>query len=186
MEKLLNVPFFKQTSENNCGVAMLEMIIGYRKSIDDRQVLDQLVLHAIQYANQQFNANIDPEMGITPNAMGDLMSLCEISACRYTYPNVALEFSSIKSAIDDDPQDDKDPHKGSPIPVYIQNGTENGSYGHYLLIVGYGIDPNSDNREYIVVHDPLKGKFINIWDDSFPESYYNEGKWIWGETWILS
>ena len=176
----LPVPFYRQKTETHCGIAALEMILGYKTHVHDQDRLNALVVGAIQRASQSINqggfgAHLNPSEGLPAPSMGDLLALVGVSTFQATYPDAKLEFQTIVDAI----------NGRSPILVYLQHGAK-GPYGHYLVIIGYGYDQQSGGRPFIELHDPAGEPSKLVYYDQFPGSYFTSGDWIWGEAWVLS
>ena len=72
-------------------------------------------------------------------------------------------------------------NEGAFSTLFHPNGLT-GTYGHYIVIVGYGNDTNSGGREFIILHDPKTEKSKYVYLDLFPAQYYVQGQWIWGES----
>lgn len=170
--KTLAITFVQQKTETECGLAILQMILGYKNPRTQASLLAGQVTGAVHRA-----PNVNPLDGVSPDSMEQLLHLLPtpVTAVRSTYPHAHLLFANIKRAIDAD----------NPIIAYIQNGLQ-GLYGHYLLIIGYGLDPQASNREFIELHDPEVGANRKVYYDNFPAKYYTAGDWFWVESWVLS
>lgn len=171
----LPVPFHAQRSPTYCGLAVLEMVLGYKLPGRRKHALAALVWGSVQRARRDLHVDVNPLEGVSPAAIGTLMALLDIAAFQYTYPKAQLSFADIRKFIDG----------GSPILAYLQLGLA-GAYGHFLLIIGYGTDASAGNREYIVLHDPSGEASKAVYYDRFPQDYFTTGAWIWGESWVLS
>jgi hypothetical protein len=173
--KTLPVPFFRQQAPTYCALAALQMILSYKNPTVQQNKVTSLVWGAVQRAKQELEVTVDPNVGVAPARMGDLMALLGISAFQYTFPNAGLAFDNIKKFIDGN----------SPILVYLQQGLQ-GAYGHFLVIVGYGTDAQAADRAYIQLHDPSGEASKAVYYDLFPGQYFVQGSWLWGESWVVS
>ena len=168
MEKKLNVRRYYQSTQYDCGIAILKMAIDYKTgNVHNENYLTALAYAAIHQENLRVG------QGILPSNIAILLAHSRIHTATYSYPNAALSFQAIVKFVDDN----------RPIVIYIQNGLQ--GVGHYLFLTGYGTDASKQDKTYLIFYDPQEGEKY-VYCENFPARYKVESEWLWGESMVLS